>query len=133
MVTERDGWYYLFASTGQTLAGTSSDYRVVVGRSDNVLGPYVGPDGTPMLDNDGYNNYILSGDGTAFFGTGHNSGIVTDDAGQSWMAYHTLWTGNHLNVRVVCVDRVMWLNGWPSLVTGHPVTDGAGPMFKINL
>ena len=59
--------------------------------------------------------------------------IVTDDAGQSWMAYHTLWTGNHLNVRVVCVDRVMWLNGWPSLVTGHPVTDGAGPMFKINL
>ena len=133
MVTERDGWYYLFASTGQTLAGTSSDYRVVVGRSDNVLGPYTGPDGTPMLDNDGYNNYILSGDGSTFFGTGHNSGIVTDDAGQSWMAYHTLWTGNHLNVRVVCVDRVMWLNGWPSLVTGHPVTDGAGPMFKINL
>lgn len=133
MVTKKDGWYYLFASTGQTLAGTSSDYRVVVGRSDNILGPYAGPDGTPMLDNDGYNNYILSGDGTAFFGTGHNSGIVTDDAGQSWMVYHTLWTGNNLSVRVVCLDRIIWTDGWPSLVTGHPVTDGTGPMFKINL
>ena len=132
-VHKRDGYYYLFASMGACCSGKESTYHVVVGRSENVLGPYYDPDGNPM-DDDNYSYTILSNPtDNAFAGTGHNAEIVTDDAGQSWMAYHTLWTGNHLNVRVVCVDRVMWLNGWPSLVTGHPVTDGAGPMFKINL
>lgn len=129
-VAKKEGKYYLFASTGSTLAGASSTYRVVVGRSDSILGPYTGPDGSPMLDNDGYNNYIMSGDGVIFFGTGHNSGLVYDDAGQSWMAYHSLWIGTgSLDVRCLCIDKVKWLGDWPRMETGHPVRGGEGPKF----
>lgn len=129
-VVKHDGKYYLFASTGSTLAGAGSTYRVVVGKADNVLGPYYGPDGAPMLDNDGYDNHILSGDGTFFFGTGHNSGLVKDDAGQYWMAYHSLWIGTgELNVRCLCIDKVKWLGEWPRTETGHPVRRGDGPLF----
>lgn len=129
-VVKKGDYYYIFASTGSTLAGTASTYRVVVGRSENILGPYVGPDGTPMLDNDGYDNYIMSGDGVSFFGTGHNSKFVSDDAGQDWFIYHSLWKGNDLAFRSVCLDRLIWTDGWPHTLTGHPVTNGSGPVFN---
>ncbi|MBB3111538.1 arabinan endo-1,5-alpha-L-arabinosidase [Paenibacillus phyllosphaerae] len=42
------GYYYLFVSIGTCCAGTSSTYKVAVGRSTSVFGPYYAKDGTDM-------------------------------------------------------------------------------------
>ena len=45
-----------------------SKYKVVVGRSENLLGPYVDRKGKDMLDNSW--ELVLEGDGETFFGPG---------------------------------------------------------------
>ena len=111
---KRDGWYYLFASKGSCCKHEESSYRLVVARSRNIFGPYKGPDGQRMTAG-GFDNVIMdaSPDGE-FIGTGHCTQIVTDGAGQQWMAYHSYWKGNGYANRCLCIDRIGWTDdGWP--------------------
>ena len=87
MVHKRGNYYYLFGSTGSCCEEERSTYRVVVGRSKNIEGPYVGKNGTVMKENSSYNEVILQGN-NLFAGTGHNSEIITDDEGNDWFFYH---------------------------------------------
>ncbi|MEU1972580.1 arabinan endo-1,5-alpha-L-arabinosidase [Microbacterium sp. NPDC019599] len=48
-LVRHDGHYYLFVSEESCCKGTDSTYRIAVGRSERVTGPYVGPDGTELL------------------------------------------------------------------------------------
>jgi arabinan endo-1,5-alpha-L-arabinosidase len=45
-----EGRYYLFVSFDQCCRGASSTYRIMVGRSGAVTGPYVDRDGRPMME-----------------------------------------------------------------------------------
>lgn len=113
-VMKRNGWYYLFASKGSCCNHDRSTYRLVVARSRNIYGPYRGPDGQRMTSGN-FGNVIMSGSADRqFVGTGHCSQIVTDDAGQQWMAYHSYWQGNGYANRCLCIDRIGWTeDGWP--------------------
>jgi arabinan endo-1,5-alpha-L-arabinosidase len=117
-------FYYCFGSKGSCCAGAASTYHIVVGRSENILGPYLGRDGKRMLDMsfDNAKNTIMSNpEGNYFAGTGHNAEIITDDAGQNWMFYHAYWQGNNYNGRCMNMDQIVWTDdGWPSFTTAHP-------------
>lgn len=41
-------WYYLFVSEESCCKGTDSTYRIAVGRSADITGPYLGPDGAEL-------------------------------------------------------------------------------------
>ena len=86
-IYKKGKYYYLFASINNCCPnnGMDSKYKVVVGRSENLLGPYVDRKGKDMLDNSW--ELVLEGDGETFFGPGHNSIIIPDDAGTDWMKY----------------------------------------------
>ena len=127
-VYKKGKYWYLFASMGSCCDGASSTYHIVVGRSDDVLGPYTDPKGGSMI-NDAYSNTILEGYGD-FAGTGHNAEILTDDKGNDWMFYHSYWKGNKYNGRCLCMDQVIWVNDWPTFRSGHPSTSANGPSFK---
>ena len=75
----------MFASIGSCCQGVKSTYKVVVGRSKKVWGPYKDKTGKPMLKN-GYSLVIGAND--HFVGNGHGSQIIQDDAGQDWLLYH---------------------------------------------
>ena len=83
-----------------------------------------------MLDN--HHDILIRGDARPFIGTGHNSEIVTDDAGDSWILYHA-YSKNYIEKgRVLMLDKLVWKNGWPS-VTGSGGTPSAKaeiPVFK---
>ena len=113
-VHKRNGWYYLFTSKGSCCNYEKSTYRIVVARSRNIMGPYVGPDGK-RLTSGNFDNVIMHGDADKqFVGTGHNTQILTDDAGQDWMAYHSYWKGNAYSSRCLSIDKLMWTEeGWP--------------------
>ena len=46
----RDPYYYLFVSFDWCCRGVDSTYNIRVGRSSEVVGPYVDRDGVPMLE-----------------------------------------------------------------------------------
>ena len=50
-IHKKNGYYYLFASTGTCCEGLKSTYQTVVGRSSSLWGPYLDKQGRSMLDN----------------------------------------------------------------------------------
>ncbi|MBQ3723199.1 MAG: family 43 glycosylhydrolase [Bacteroidales bacterium] len=129
-VVKRGRWYYVFASRGSCCEGARSTYHMVVARSRKVLGPYTDPSGKSFLDED-YGYTILSSSPDATFrGTGHNSALVRDDAGQDWLFYHSYWSGNDYRGRCLLMDRVEWKKGWPVIVDGQPSKSSQGPVIR---
>ncbi len=128
MIHKHDGKYYMFASIGSCCEGTNSTYTTVVGRADNYFGPYVNKAGASMLDN---NHEILIAGSDAVKGPGHNSEIITDDAGQDWILYHGYLTANPSRGRVLFMDPVRWIDGWPTVKEAKPCMIGQEvPVFK---
>lgn len=68
-IYKRNGWYYLFVSWDYCCRGEKSDYKVVVGRSKNVAGPYRDRNGKKMTEGGG--TLFIEGDKAEFEGTGH--------------------------------------------------------------
>ena len=125
-IHKKDGYYYLFASVGSCCAGLKSTYTTVVGRSKNLFGPYVDKQGRTMLEN---NHELLIQKNEQFLGTGHNSEIITDDAGQDWMFYHAVKTSNPRG-RVLMLDKIQWNDGWPYVEGNSPSLVSDKPVFK---
>jgi len=125
-IHKRNGYYYLFASTGSCCEGINSTYKLVVGRSKSLFGPYVNKDGIDMRDN-GYE--IVIGSNERFVGNGHCSEIVQDDAGKDWILYHGIDVNNPEG-RVLMLDQVTWDDEWPVVNNGSPSLSATKPYFK---
>ena len=131
-IYKKGEYYYLFASINNCCPnnGMDSKYKVVVGRSENLLGPYVDRKGKDMLDNSW--ELVLEGDGETFFGPGHNSIIIPDDAGTDWMIYHSYVKENGtVGGRLGMLDRIVWsADGWPTIKKCVPSKGDLLPVFN---
>jgi len=129
-IYKKNGYYYLFASINNCCDGERSRYKVVVGRSQDLLGPYLDKSGKDMINNAW--ELVLEGDGQKFFGPGHNSIIVQDDAGIDWMIYHSYVKENgEVGGRLGMLDRVLWTeDGWPYIKNCVPSTSDFLPVFN---
>ena len=132
-IYKKNGYYYLFASINNCCDGERSRYKVVVGRSQDLLGPYLDKSGKDMINNAW--ELVLEGDGQKFFGPGHNSIIVQDDAGTDWMIYHSYVKENgEVGGRLGMLDRVLWTeDGWPYIKNCVPSTSDFLPVFNLSL
>lgn len=113
-IRRRGGYYYLFGSTGTCCEGARSTYRITIGRSKSLFGPYVDKAGQRLLDN--HYNILLDKDDSVL-GPGHNAGLITDDAGNDYMFYHGFKASDPDAGRVVWLSRIVWTDGWPSVMT----------------
>jgi arabinan endo-1,5-alpha-L-arabinosidase len=105
-IVRRGGFYYLFVSFDFCCRGTNSTYRVMVGRSTSITGPYADRAGVPMMNGGG--TEVLATHGT-IIGPGHEA-LIPDHDG--WlMAYHYYTpTDSRLGL-----NHVGWSGGWPRL------------------
>lgn len=124
-IHKRDGYYYLFASIGRCCEGIKSTYTTVVGRSDKLFGPYLDKQGRSMSDN---HHEVLIQKNESFVGTGHNSEIVTDKAGDDWMFYHAVKVSDP-DGRVLMLDKIVWEGDWPSVKTNSPSLESEKPVL----
>lgn len=132
-VVQRDGSWYLFASTANCCAGPTTGYSVQVGRSDAVTGPYVDREGVPLLASRAGGTPVLTPNGNRWVGTGHNA-VVTDLAGRDWILYHAIDRDDPyldgtdgINRRPMLLDRLDWVDGWPVVRAGAGPSDDAQP------
>ncbi len=82
-IVRHDGWFYLYLSWDHCCRGIKSDYRVMVGRSRSLQGPYLDRDGK-RLDQGG-GTEVLRGN-SRWIGPGHNS--VLSDGGKEYLVFH---------------------------------------------
>ena len=126
-IHKRDGYFYLFVSTGTCCEGISSTYKVMVGRSENLMGPYYDQQGRSLFESIG--TVFLQGN--AFVaGPGHNSEFITDDNGDDWVLYHGYLKENPELSRILFIDKVYWENGWPHILDQSPSVSSEIPFFK---
>jgi len=125
-IHKKDGFYYMFASIGSCCEGINSTYTTVVGRSDNLMGPYLNKAGESMMNN---RHEVVIQRNNRFVGTGHNSEIMVDDEGNDWIFYHAVDKQNPTG-RVLMMDRVRWIKGWPEIEGLTPSLEAEAPVFK---
>lgn len=127
MIWKKDGYYYMFGSNGSCCEGANSTYRVTIGRSKDLLGPYVTKEGKTLLG--GNYDVLLSGNDFVA-GPGHNAEIITDDAGQDWIIYHGYERSIPDRGRQVFLSQILWKDGWPYIEGGTPVVSHKRPVFN---
>jgi arabinan endo-1,5-alpha-L-arabinosidase len=132
-VIRRGHWYYLFASEANCCAGPTTGYSVFAGRSTSPLGPFRDRDGIPLLSSRVGGTLVISPNGNTWVGTGHNA-IVTDLAGQDWFVYHAIDRRDPyldepfgINQRPMLLDRLDWIDGWPTVRAGRWASEGPQP------
>ncbi len=129
-VVRRGDWYYLFGSAANCCAGPTTGYSVFAGRSALPTGPFVDRDGVSLLTSRVGGTPVVQPNGNEWIGTGHNA-VVTDAAGQDWLAYHAIHRDDPfldesygINERPMLLDRLDWIEGWPTVRAGEWASSG---------
>ena len=106
VITQRGGYYYLWVSFDLCCRGAASTYRVMVGRSTSLTGPYSDRNGTPMTSGGG--TQVLAGHGN-IHGPGHQA--VLPDADGEALVYHYYANNGAslLGINLIGYDAA----GWP--------------------
>jgi arabinan endo-1,5-alpha-L-arabinosidase len=134
-VIRRRGWYWYFGSATDCCRGPLTGYSVFTGRSRSPIGPFVDREGVPLTASRVGGTPVISMNGNRWVGPGHNA-VIRDEAGQDWFVYHAIDRGdaylaepnpNRINKRPMLLDRLDWVDGWPSVRAGRWASDGPQP------
>lgn len=109
-IFRKGDYWYLFVSYDLCCRGEKSTYKVVVGRSDKVTGPYVDRNGTGLMDGGG--TLVVQGN-HRYAGAGHSATVSF--GGRDYLFFHgydmTDASRAHLLIREISWDD----EGWPSV------------------
>ncbi len=107
---QRGDYTYLFINEGRCCRGKDSTYRVLVGRSRSVAGPYLDREGRDLRDRGGSPLLATEGD---FIGPGHAT--VVEDGPHQWLAFH-FYDGARNGAPTLGLRPLFWsADGWPTL------------------
>lgn len=110
-IMKHGGYYYLFVSWDYCCMGSKSTYRVVVGRSKTVDGPYVDRDGEDMREGGG--TPVIAGDKKEFEALGHCAAYHYDD--KDIFICHG-YSIAHNGASILVQRPIRWTaDGWPEI------------------
>jgi len=115
-VVRHGDFYYLFYS-GDNCCGAKAIYAVMVARSLSATGPF-----ETLEKATGKPHSIVLEKRAYWIAPGHNS-VIPDAAGNDWIVYHAVdsrrprekATDDINTRRVMLIDRISWVNGWPTI------------------
>ncbi|WP_420458140.1 arabinan endo-1,5-alpha-L-arabinosidase [Neolewinella sp.] len=109
-VFKKDGWYYLFLSWDLCCRGAESTYKVVVGRSREVTGPYLDREGKSLFYGGG--TLVVRGN-EDWYGAGHCSAYTFD--GTDYLFFHAYDAGDEGHSKLM-TREISWTDGgWPTV------------------
>ena len=110
-IFKKNGYYYLFVSWDYCCRGAKSNYRVAVGRSKHIAGPYLDRSGKDM--NKGGGTLFLEGDKQEYEAAGHCAAYTFE--GQDVFICHG-YSVKHKGASILVQRPIKWTNdGWPTL------------------
>ena len=108
-IFKKNNYYYLFVSWDYCCRGEKSDYKVVVGRSEKVMGPYLDKNGISLAQNGG--SLMVQGDNKEWYGAGHNSAYTFD--GRDYIIYHGYDAKDRGRSKLIIQEMKWDKDGWP--------------------
>ncbi|MEM1119274.1 MAG: family 43 glycosylhydrolase [Bacteroidota bacterium] len=114
-------YYYLFLNLGGCCSGVNSTYRIVVGRSQNLYGPYLDDQGKNFMTkyNDGQfaGKEVLAGlnGQTKYIGPGHTGIIETN--GKIGLSFHYYDGDDGGKPKMGTRELAFDADGWPYVVS----------------
>jgi arabinan endo-1,5-alpha-L-arabinosidase len=108
LVQHGDHWY-LFASYDFCCRGAKSDYKVRVGRSAAITGPYLDKDGQSLTDGGG--SLVVEAASDSWHGAGHEA--VLHDGDTDYLLFHA-YSAETGRPRLQ-ISTISWDDGWPSV------------------
>ena len=106
-IVHNDGFWYLFVSFDICCRGVDSTYRIMVGRSRKITGPYEDQAGTSMLEGGGV--LVLEATTDDWKGPGHCA--VLQDGWGDYLVFHA-YHGRTGRAELK-ISPLLWENGWP--------------------
>jgi beta-xylosidase len=107
-IFKKNGYYYQFLSWDLCCRGEKSTYKVVIGRSKTITGPYLDKDGKSL--NEGGGTLLIQGNEN-WFGAGHNSTYTFD--GKDYIVYHA-YDAKQKGRPVLQIKQLQWdADLWP--------------------
>ncbi|MDQ7911332.1 family 43 glycosylhydrolase [Phytohabitans sp. ZYX-F-186] len=104
-IYKHGSYYYMFVSFDRCCQGASSTYRVMVGRSTSVTGPYTDRDGVAMTAGGG--TEILAGHGS-IHGPGHQAVLGDSDGDVLFYHYYADSGASFLGINLIGWDAANW-------------------------
>ena len=109
-IFKRSKYFYLFASIDYCCKGVNSTYKMIVGRSETIPGPYLDKEGKPMASGGG--TILLQGNEN-WFGVGHNSTYTFN--GTDYIIFHGYDASDEGKPKLI-IKKLNWDNeGWPEV------------------
>jgi arabinan endo-1,5-alpha-L-arabinosidase len=108
-VFKKGEYYYLFASWDYCCRGEKSTYKLMVGRSKSVTGPYVDKNGVEL--NKGGGSLVIGGNKN-WYGVGHNSVFTFD--GKDYTFMHG-YDASDKGLPKLIVKEITWIDSWPTV------------------
>ena len=99
-------YFYLFVSFDLCCRGKASTYKIMVGRSRKITGPYVDEGGRPMLEGGGT---LLMEGSPAWRGPGGQS--LLRDPNSDLMVFHAY--DSETGRPFLQISTLLWKDGWP--------------------
>lgn len=110
-IVRHSHFYYLFVSFDLCCRGRASTYRIMVGRSRAVTGPYVDNEGKPMLKGGG--THLLTAN-SRWLGPGGESVLQRSEGDILVFHAYDAVTGKP----ALQISTLIWQNGWPQAALG---------------
>ncbi|RZL15027.1 MAG: arabinan endo-1,5-alpha-L-arabinosidase [Pedobacter sp.] len=106
-IFKKGHFFYLFASIDFCCRGKDSTYKIIVGRSKKLSGPYVDDKGKLLTEGGG--RLVLAGN-DQWYGVGHNA--VANFEGKDYLIFHGYSAANNGAPKLLS-RALKWQNGWP--------------------
>ena len=107
-ILKKNGYYYLFVSFDYCCKGVESTYKVVVGRSKSIKGPYLDKDGVKM--DEGGGSLVIEGN-KDWNGVGHNSAYTFD--GKDYLICHAYDANDDGKPKLIIREMAWDDEKWP--------------------
>jgi len=109
-IFKKGKYFYLFTSIDYCCKGPQSTYKMIVGRSKKLMGPYVDEQDAPLRSGGG--TIVLAGD-KDWYGVGHNA--VCEFDGKDYLIFHG-YDASDQGKSKLRIEKLQWKKGWPVII-----------------
>ena len=114
----KNGYFYLFVSFDLCCQGINSTYKIMVGRSNEITGPYRDQNNISMTSGGG--SLIIAGD-ERWRGPGHCAVLLDEE--ESWIVHHA-YDAESNGIPTLRIEKLIWdEENWPVVENTTPVKE----------
>ncbi len=109
-IIKHDKYWYLFVSFDRCCQGARSTYKIMVGRAQEVTGPYFDKEGKPMTEGGGTLVLQAVENAVKWAGPGHQA--VLQEPKGDYLVFHAYSIPNR-GRSMLNIATIVWEEGWP--------------------